>query len=45
MEKNNFQKITKFTDLVVWQEAHRLVLTIYKATKDFPKEEIYGLTN
>lgn len=44
MEEDKFQKITKFTDLIAWQEAHRLVLIIYKITKEFPKEETYGLT-
>ena len=39
------QKIKSFTDLVAWQEAHALVLEIYKATKEFPKEEQFGLTN
>ena len=34
-----------FEDLVVWQKAHQLVLAIYKLTKDFPKEEIFGLTS
>lgn len=38
-------KIRTFTDLKVWQEAHKLVLEIYKTTKDFPKEELFGLTN
>ena len=33
-----------FEDLVVWQKAHQLVLGVYKATKDFPKEEIFALT-
>ena len=37
--------IQRFTDLRVWQGAHVLVLDIYKATKDFPKEEIFGLTS
>lgn len=32
-------------DLVVWQKAHALTLVVYKATKNFPKEEIYGLTS
>lgn len=32
-----------FKDLIVWQKAYRLVLEIYKATKDFPKFETYGL--
>lgn len=37
-------KIKSFQDLNIWEEAHSLVLEIYKITKDFPKEEIYGLT-
>lgn len=36
-------KISSFRDLEIWQEAHCLVLEIYRITKDFPKEEIYGL--
>jgi len=39
------QKIQSFTDLVTWQEGHKLVLDIYKSTKSFPKEEMFGLTN
>jgi four helix bundle protein len=38
-------KIKSFTDLDAWKEGHKLVLEIYKITKDFPKEEIFGLTN
>ncbi len=34
-----------FQDLIVWQKAHRFVLAAYKSTKNFPKEEIYGLTS
>lgn len=37
--------IKKFTDLEVWKEAHKLTLFIYKITKDFPKEEMFGLTS
>lgn len=37
-------KIQSFTDLRVWQEAHRLVILVYKITKDFPKEEVFGLS-
>ena len=29
----------------VWQKSHRLTLDIYKATANFPREELYGLTN
>ena len=39
------EKIKSFTDLVAWQEGHKLVLMIYQITKSFPKEEIFGLTN
>lgn len=34
-----------FSDLVVWQRAHRFVLGIYALTGRFPKQEIYGLTS
>ena len=37
--------IKSFTDLVAWQEGHKLVLMIYEMTKDFPKDEQFGLTN
>ncbi len=43
MENN--RKIKSFTGLDVWKQAHNLVLIIYKITKDFPKEELFGLTN
>ena len=34
-----------FQDLIVWQKAHKFVLSVYRATKVFPKEEMYGLTS
>jgi len=34
-----------FRDLEIWQEAHRLALEIYKATKGFPKEELFALVS
>lgn len=37
-------KIKSFTDLIAWKEGHRLVLAVYKITKQFPKEEQFGLT-
>jgi len=37
------EKIRCFTDLIAWQEAHKLVLAIYKTTRRFPKDEIFGL--
>jgi four helix bundle protein len=39
-EKSNTHK-----DLEIWQEGLNLVTIIYRITKDFPKEEIYGLTS
>ena len=35
----------KYTNLKVWQKADELALEIYKASKKFPKDEIYGLTS
>ena len=37
------ESIKNFTDLRVWKEAHSLVLLIYKITKKFPKDEVFGL--
>ncbi len=34
-----------FQDLIVWQKAHQLVLSIYKKSSSFPKSEMYGLTS
>jgi len=34
-----------FRDLMVWQKAHALTLAGYRATAEFPKQEIYGLTS
>ena len=37
--------VAKFTDLVVWQEAHKLVLKVYELTQDYPDTEKYGLVS
>lgn len=37
--------IQNFKDLIAWQKSHLLVLDIYTATKQFPKDEMFGLTN
>lgn len=34
-----------FHSLKVWQKAHGLTLAIYKSTEQFPKQELYSLTN
>ena len=38
------QKIQQFTDLIVWQKAHEVVLSVYQLTKKFPAEEVFGLS-
>lgn len=39
------RKIKNFTDLNAWSEGHKLVLLVYYLTKQFPKDEHFGLTN
>jgi four helix bundle protein len=34
-----------FPDLKVWEKSHRLALEVYKVTRKFPREELYGLTS
>jgi len=36
--------VRDFKQLKVWQKAHQLVLDVYRHTRDFPKQERYGLT-
>ncbi|AUS05172.1 four helix bundle protein [Pseudotamlana carrageenivorans] len=39
-------ELTKsFEALKVWQAGHQFVLEVYKMSKQFPREEIYGLTS
>ena len=37
-------KTKSYKDLIVWQKSYNLVIEIYKITKNFPKDEIYGLS-
>ncbi len=39
------QPARRFQDLIVWQKSHHFVLSIYSISRNFPKEEIYGLTS
>ena len=34
-----------FRTLDVWQLAHELALAVYKLTREFPRDETYGLTS
>ncbi|MDZ7611321.1 MAG: four helix bundle protein [Candidatus Moranbacteria bacterium] len=42
-ENRSYSKISKFTDLIAWQEGHKLVLMVYKMTDGFPRDEKYNL--
>ena len=37
--------LKNYRDLKVWQKSYQVCLKIYTITKDFPKEETYGLTS
>ena len=37
-------KIEGFKNLIAYQKAYELALETYRSTRNFPKEEIYGLT-
>lgn len=37
-------KTKSFKELIVWQKAYQFVLSVYKMTKKFQKEELFGLT-
>lgn len=39
------QPAKSFEELIVWQKAHAMVIEVYKQTKMFPKEEIYGISS
>ena len=37
--------IKAFEELIIWQEARKFTNGIYKLTKKYPQEELYGLTS
>jgi four helix bundle protein len=37
--------VKNYSELIAWQKAMDLVATIYMVSKQFPNEEIYGLTS
>jgi len=38
-------EVKSYRDLIVWQKAMDLVELVYRQSRDFPREELYGLTN
>jgi four helix bundle protein len=34
-----------YRNLIAWQKAKRLALDVYRCTRKFPRDEIYGLTS
>lgn len=34
-----------FKTLRVWERAHQLALSVYRITRAFPREELYGITS
>ncbi len=45
MTENSYGKIRSFKDLKVWQRSMDLAIVLYKITRQFPKEELYGMTS
>ncbi len=37
--------LKNYKELKVWQKSYQFCLEVYKITKEFPKEERYGLTS
>jgi four helix bundle protein len=37
--------VQSFRNLKVWEKSHRLTLDTYELSKNFPREEMYGLTS
>jgi four helix bundle protein len=37
--------VQNFRNLKVWGKAHALTLDVYRLSKSFPREEMYGLTS
>ena len=39
------KNIKTYRDLIVWQKSMSLVTDIYRLSRSFPKDEVYGLTS
>ncbi len=38
-------QVKSYQDLIAWRDARSLVIEVYKATVNFPRHEIYGLSS
>jgi hypothetical protein len=43
--RSAMEYVPKYKNLKVWQKADKLILFVYKLTKLFPKEELFGLVS
>lgn len=39
------ERIESYKDLIVWQQAMDLIVAVYACSKQWPREELYGLTS
>jgi len=37
--------LRNYRDLQVWDKAHKLTLDLYRVSREFPREETYGITS
>jgi four helix bundle protein len=45
MDNGNHSKVKSYRELVAWQKAMNLVESVYLSTRNWPREENYGLTS
>lgn len=45
MDRRGYQKIRNFRDLEVWRLGMALAEDVYALTREFPRDELYGLTS
>lgn len=39
------KSISSFENLTVWQESQNFAVAVYKVSRSFPKEELFGITS
>jgi four helix bundle protein len=37
--------VKDFRNLTVWRKSHLLAIAVYRATREYPRDELYGLTS